>query len=180
MGEATRNPQACGLRVRADPRRGSATAMDKSLPATGAQRGFHLSPFWHQPAMLLPLVAPLLLRAHTYNTVRPHQALGYATPLEELQRHHQSKPKIQKCHALDKVLADNIYYVAIMLWDWCSFSWKRFTARPSWLGCGMGGVVLDVLLEDFLVGADHSAAVDEAGGRAGDIHGFAFRHAFPH
>jgi len=28
----------------------------------------------------------------------------------------------------------------------------------------MGGVVLDVLLEDFLVGADDSAAVDEAGG----------------
>jgi putative transposase len=30
---------------------------------------------------------------HTYNTVRPHQALGYATPLEFLQRWNKSKPK---------------------------------------------------------------------------------------
>jgi len=35
---------------------------------------------------------------HTYNTVRPHQALGYRTPLEELQRLDQSKRKAQKCH----------------------------------------------------------------------------------
>jgi putative transposase len=32
------------------------------------------------------------------NTIRPHQALGYAAPLEFLQRHYKSKPKIQKCH----------------------------------------------------------------------------------
>jgi transposase InsO family protein len=40
----------------------------------------------------------LLAWEHTYNTVRPHQALGYATPLEFLQRHHKSKSQIQKCH----------------------------------------------------------------------------------
>lgn len=35
---------------------------------------------------------------HTYNTVRPHQALGYATPLEFLQSWRQSKRKARKCH----------------------------------------------------------------------------------
>jgi putative transposase len=35
---------------------------------------------------------------HTYNTVRPHQALGYATPLEFLERWRQSKQKARKCH----------------------------------------------------------------------------------
>ena len=34
--------------------------------------------------------------------------------------------------------------------------------------------------EDFMVRADHTATVDEAGGRAGDVEGFAFRHALPH
>jgi putative transposase len=40
----------------------------------------------------------LLAWEHTYNTVRPHQALGYRTPLEELQRGERSKRKAQKCH----------------------------------------------------------------------------------
>jgi hypothetical protein len=35
------------------------------------------------------------------------------------------------------------------------------------------------LFEDFLLGADPSAEHDETGGRAGDVHGFAFRHALP-
>jgi putative transposase len=47
---------------------------------------------------LLELNRQLLAWERTYNTIRPHQALGYATPLEFLQRHHKSKPKIQKCH----------------------------------------------------------------------------------
>ena len=47
---------------------------------------------------LLEVNRQLLAWERTYNTIRPHQALGYATPLEFLQRHHKSKPKIQKCH----------------------------------------------------------------------------------
>jgi len=47
---------------------------------------------------LLEVNRQLLTWEHTYNTIRPHQALGYATPLEFLQRHDKSKPKIQKCH----------------------------------------------------------------------------------
>ena len=35
---------------------------------------------------------------NTYNTVRPHQALGYATPLEFLQRWEKSNRKDHKCH----------------------------------------------------------------------------------
>ena len=35
---------------------------------------------------------------NTYNTVRPHQALGYATPLEFLQRWKKSNRKDPKCH----------------------------------------------------------------------------------
>jgi putative transposase len=35
---------------------------------------------------------------NTYNTVRPHQALGYATPLEFVQRWRKSNRKGQKCH----------------------------------------------------------------------------------
>jgi putative transposase len=35
---------------------------------------------------------------NTYNTIRPHQALGYATPLEFVQRWRQSNRKAQKCH----------------------------------------------------------------------------------
>jgi len=34
---------------------------------------------------------------NTYNTVRPHQALGYATPLEFLQR-WRSQQKKAECH----------------------------------------------------------------------------------
>jgi len=45
---------------------------------------------------LLEVNRQLLAWERTYNTVRPHQALGYATPLEFLQRHHKSK--IEKCH----------------------------------------------------------------------------------
>ena len=45
---------------------------------------------------LLQVNRQLLAWEHTYNTFRPHQALGYATPLEFLQRHHKSKSK--KCH----------------------------------------------------------------------------------
>ena len=33
-----------------------------------------------------------------HNTIRPRQALGYATPLEFLQPHNKSKRTIQKCH----------------------------------------------------------------------------------
>jgi transposase InsO family protein len=40
----------------------------------------------------------LLAWEHIYNTVRPHQALGYRTPLEFLQRCHPSPRKDQKCH----------------------------------------------------------------------------------
>ena len=40
----------------------------------------------------------LLAWEHTYNTIRPHQALGYATPAEFLQRFSNPKLKIQKCH----------------------------------------------------------------------------------
>ena len=47
---------------------------------------------------LLEVNRQLLVWERTYNTIRPHQALGYATPLEFLQRHHKSKPKSQKCH----------------------------------------------------------------------------------
>jgi len=47
---------------------------------------------------LLEVNRQLLAWERTYNTIRPHQALGYATPLEFLQRHNKSKPKIQKCH----------------------------------------------------------------------------------
>ena len=47
---------------------------------------------------LLEVNRQLLTWERTYNTIRPHQALGYATPLEFLQRHDKSKPKIQKCH----------------------------------------------------------------------------------
>jgi putative transposase len=39
-----------------------------------------------------------LVWERVYNTVRPHQALAYATPLEFLQRHHKSRSKIQKRH----------------------------------------------------------------------------------
>jgi putative transposase len=38
----------------------------------------------------------LLAWERTYNTIRPHQAPRYATPLEFLQRHYKSKS--QKCH----------------------------------------------------------------------------------
>jgi putative transposase len=47
---------------------------------------------------LLEVNHQLLIWERVYNTIRPHQALGYATPLEFLQRHHKSQPKIQKCH----------------------------------------------------------------------------------
>ncbi|PYU24832.1 MAG: hypothetical protein DMG32_13090 [Acidobacteria bacterium] len=47
---------------------------------------------------MLEVNRQLLAWERTYNTIRPPQALGYATPLEFLQRHHKSKPKIQKCH----------------------------------------------------------------------------------
>jgi transposase InsO family protein len=40
----------------------------------------------------------LLAWEHTYNTIRPHQALGYATPAEFLQHFSNPQPKIQKCH----------------------------------------------------------------------------------
>jgi transposase InsO family protein len=40
----------------------------------------------------------LLAWEHTYNTIRPHQALGYATPAEFLQRFSNPQSKIQKCH----------------------------------------------------------------------------------
>jgi len=40
----------------------------------------------------------LLAWERTYNTVRPHQALGYATPLEFVQRWKKSTRKVQKCH----------------------------------------------------------------------------------
>jgi putative transposase len=40
----------------------------------------------------------LLTWEKTYNTVRPHQALGYATPLEFVQRWKQSTRKVHKCH----------------------------------------------------------------------------------
>jgi hypothetical protein len=46
---------------------------------------------------LLEVNRQLLTWARTYNTIRPHQALGYATPLEFLQRHDKSKiqnPKV--------------------------------------------------------------------------------------
>jgi transposase InsO family protein len=33
------------------------------------------------------LIRDLRYREHLYNTVRPHQALGYLTPLQFLQRH---------------------------------------------------------------------------------------------
>jgi putative transposase len=33
-----------------------------------------------------------------YNTIRPHQALGYATPLEFVERWRASERKAQKCH----------------------------------------------------------------------------------
>ena len=42
---------------------------------------------------LLVLNRQLLAWERTYNTIRPHQALGYATPLEFLQRLRKSKPK---------------------------------------------------------------------------------------
>lgn len=47
---------------------------------------------------LLEVNRQLLACERVYNTVRPHQALAYATPLEFLQRHHKSRSKIQKCH----------------------------------------------------------------------------------
>jgi putative transposase len=47
---------------------------------------------------LLELNRQLRFWERTYNTIRPHQAHSYATPLEFLQRHNKSKPKIQKCH----------------------------------------------------------------------------------
>ncbi len=40
----------------------------------------------------------LLAWEHTYNTIRPHQALGYATPLEFLERWRKSTRKAPKCH----------------------------------------------------------------------------------
>jgi transposase InsO family protein len=40
----------------------------------------------------------LLAWEKTYNTGRPHQALGYATPLEFLQRWKKSTRKVHKCH----------------------------------------------------------------------------------
>jgi putative transposase len=40
----------------------------------------------------------LLAWEHVYNTVRPHQALGYRTPLEVVQRWKKTKPKSRKCH----------------------------------------------------------------------------------
>ena len=45
---------------------------------------------------LLEVNRQLLAWERTYNTIRPHQSLGYATPLEFLQRHLKSKS--QKCH----------------------------------------------------------------------------------
>ncbi len=47
---------------------------------------------------LLEVNRRLLTWERTYSTIRPHQALGYATPVEFLQRHHKSKRKIQECH----------------------------------------------------------------------------------
>ena len=47
---------------------------------------------------LLEVNRQLLAWERTYNTIRSHQALDYATPLEFLQRHHKFKTKIQKCH----------------------------------------------------------------------------------
>jgi putative transposase len=47
---------------------------------------------------LLALNRQLLAWERIYNTIRPHQALGYATPLEFLQRLRKSKPKTKKCH----------------------------------------------------------------------------------
>lgn len=47
---------------------------------------------------LLEVNRQLLAWERVYNTVRPHQALAYATPLEFLQRHHTSRSEIQKCH----------------------------------------------------------------------------------
>jgi len=48
------------------------------------------------------------------------------------------------------------------------------------LGGGVGGVELDVLLQQGLIGADHTAAVDKGGRGAGYIEGVAFRHALAH
>jgi len=46
---------------------------------------------------IAPLNSQLRRWEHIYNTVRPHQALGYRTPLEELQR-WKSQPQKAECH----------------------------------------------------------------------------------
>ncbi|MFC1935690.1 integrase core domain-containing protein [Chloroflexota bacterium] len=40
----------------------------------------------------------LLAWEHTYNTVRPHQALGYLTPHQFLTQWQHQRKKEAKCH----------------------------------------------------------------------------------
>ena len=47
---------------------------------------------------LLELNRQLLGCEHTYNTVRPHQALAYATPFEFVHRWRKSNRRTPKCH----------------------------------------------------------------------------------
>ena len=50
------------------------------------------------PLEVAPLNRELKAWEHTYNTVRPHQALGYLTPLQFLTQWQRQRKEVEKCH----------------------------------------------------------------------------------
>ena len=47
---------------------------------------------------IVELNRALLEWEKVYNTIRPHQALGYLTPLEFLEQYQQEKRRVVMCH----------------------------------------------------------------------------------
>ncbi|HID09737.1 MAG TPA: transposase [Candidatus Latescibacteria bacterium] len=50
------------------------------------------------PLEVAPLNRELKAWEHTYNTVRPHQALGYLTPYQFLTQWQRQRKEVEKCH----------------------------------------------------------------------------------
>ncbi|MCK4580621.1 MAG: integrase core domain-containing protein [Dehalococcoidia bacterium] len=78
-----------------------AICLAATLPQARWSHGTHTEEFYEvtdSSFEISELNQALLKWEQVYDTIRPHQALGYLTPQQSLQHHQQSQKKEVKCH----------------------------------------------------------------------------------